>query len=337
MKQYRAAVIGCGRIGVEEGRYRKEVQPATHAGAYQQARPRIKLAGLADINAERLKVAARYFPGVPLFRSANDLLKEIRPDIVSIASHPDSHCQLVELAAHLKIKAIVCEKPIAETVKQAEKMIRLCQKSGSLLLINHTRRFDPLLGRIRKEMQAGRAGHILQGTCYYYNGLFNNGTHLVDLLRFFLGDIDWLMAKENKKTKKPSLQNDLNVDGMIHFSNGALVVLQSLPADYGFSEFYFYGDQGAFFLKNLGYRAEYRRLIKNKYYEGYYQLEQKPEVRGRPRSLMRAMVNHVVACLDGKEKPVSRGEDGLAALKILFALRESAQNNGRLIRISRRQ
>lgn len=331
-KKYKAAVIGCGKIGVEVGNYRKEVQPATHAGAYK-IHPRIRLAGLADINENRLRTAARYFPGVPLFKTAEDLLKEIKPDIVSIATYPDSHLKLAKLAAKYKTKAIVCEKPIAEDIKEAEEIIGVCKKSNSLLFINHTRRFDPLFGRTREDIKKGKLGKIGQATAYYYNGLFNNGTHVIDLLRFFLGDIDWVMAMENKKTKNPHLKGDLNIDGLLHFKNGAVVSFQSLPSNYGFFEFYFYGERGALFFRNLGYEIEYRKLIKNKYYKGFYQLDSRPRFYGGIRSFMISMADHVVNCLDGREKPVSTGEDGLAALKVLSALKKSAKGNSKRVKV----
>src|SRR3990167_5019221 len=145
-KKYAAAVIGCGRVGAEEWNYSKDVQPETHAASYKN-NARINLAGLADINREKLKNAGKYFPEVALFNSAEDMFLKIKPDIVSIATNSDTHASLVKLAAKYKIPAILCEKPIAESVKQAEGMIKKCKESKSMLFINHQRRFDPLLQR----------------------------------------------------------------------------------------------------------------------------------------------------------------------------------------------
>ncbi len=330
-KKYKAVVIGCGKIGVEERNYRKEIKPATHAAAFRN-HPKIELVGLADINLERLKIASRYFPGVPLFNSTEKMLRIKKPDIVSIATHSDSHLELVKLSLKYKPRAIVCEKPIAETLKEAKEMIKVCKNSKILLFINHTRRFDPLFRLFQEKIKKNQFGKIVQATGYYYNGLFNNGTHLVDILRFFLGDIDWVLGVENKLTRNPYLKKDLNIDGLLHFKSGTVVFLQSLPANYGFFEFYFLGTRGGVFFRNLGYQIEQRRLVKNKYYKNYYQFS-KTEFYGRVRSYMKSMAEHVVDCLDGKDSPVSRGEDGLVALRILFALKESAKNKGKLIKL----
>ena len=60
---FKAAVIGCGNIGAAIKRYGKNVQPATHAGAYQHNR-RTRLVALVDVDKEKLaRIAARLEAG----------------------------------------------------------------------------------------------------------------------------------------------------------------------------------------------------------------------------------------------------------------------------------
>ncbi|MEK7080457.1 MAG: Gfo/Idh/MocA family oxidoreductase [Patescibacteria group bacterium] len=327
-KIYKAAVIGCGRMGAEEWNYSKETQPETHAAAYKN-NLKTDLVALVDIDSKKLKQAGKYFSGVALFDSVKDMFEKIKPDIVSIATNPDSHAVLVKMAAKYKTSAILCEKPIAQSIKQAEEMIRICKQNKSLLFINHQRRFDPLLGRWQLEIKKGIIGKIVQANCYYYNGLFNSATHVVDLLRFFLGDIDWVRGIINKETFWK--ENDKNVDALIGFKNGTVVAMQTLPKNYGFSEFYFYGTKGRFAIKNLGYEIECRKLAENKYCKGFYQLSENIKKEGSARSLMSSVVNHIVSCLGDKAEPKSTGEDGLAALKALFAMKESAEKQNKII------
>ena len=185
-KKYKAALIGCGKIGAEIGNYSKNVQPATHAAAHQ-GHPLVSLVALVDTDRKRLKVVQGYFPGIPVFDSASEMFKKIKPDIVSIATQADSHCQLVKLAAKARTKAIICEKPISTSLKEAKEMIKTCRRNKSLLFINHPRRFDPLLKKWQRKINQGILGNLLQGSCYYYNGLFNSGTHIIDFLRFLIG------------------------------------------------------------------------------------------------------------------------------------------------------
>lgn len=329
-KIYKAAVIGCGGVGAEEWNFPKEIRPETHAASLND-HPRVDLAALVDMDEMKLKRAGKYFKGVPLFNSAGEMFKKIKPDIVSVASNSGSHAALVKMAASHKTKAILCEKPIAESIKQAEEMIKICKKNESLLFINHQRRFDPLFWQWRKNVKKGMLGKIIQANCYYYNGLFNSATHVVDLLRFFLGEADWVSGLLNRQTSWK--KGDDNMEAMIKFKNGTMATLQTLPKNYGVSDYFFYGEKGYFAIKNLGYEVEYKKLAKNKYCKGFFQLSDNIKKQGKPRSLMEQVANHIISCLDGREKPVSRGEDGLAALKILFAIKKSAKNQGKIIKI----
>ena len=128
-------------------------------------------------------------------------------------------------------------------------------------------------------------------------------------------------------------KNNDNIDALIKFKNGTLATLQTLPKNYGLSDFHFYGEKGYFAIKNLGYEIEYRKLIGNKYGKGFYQLSSSVEKKGKPRSLVISVVDHMVSCLDKKAKPISSGEDGLAAIKVIFALKESAKKQGKTIRL----
>ncbi len=329
-KKYKAAVIGCGKAGAEEWNYSKDIRPETHAACYKN-HSKIDLVALVDIDRKKLESAGKYFPDVPLFNSAEKMFLKIKPDIVSITANSNSHASLVKMAAKYKIPAILCEKPIAESIKQAEEMIKICKKNNSLLFINHQRRFDPLLQQWQAKIKNGLIGRILQVNCYYYNGLLNSGTHVIDLLRFFLGDVDWVKGFVNKQTSWK--KNDDNIDALIKFKSGALATLQTLPKNYGLSDYHFYGEKGYFAIKNLGYEIEYKKSVENKYCKGFYQLSENTEKSGAPRSLMDSVVSRIISCLDKKEKPISAGEDGLADLKILFAIKKSSKNKSKKIKI----
>lgn len=313
MKKYKAVVIGCGRIGAEEWRYQKNVKPVTHAAVYFK-HLKIELVGLCDIDSEKLKKAKKFFPGVSLYNSAKKMLKETKPDIVSVATHINTHYRLVKMAADFGAKAIICEKPMADSIKKAELMVKICRKKKCFLFINHSRHFDFLINKWQRRVQNGVLGRVLQANCIYHNGFFNNGTHVIDLLRWFLGEAKEVSGIYNPLTSNP--KKEKNIDAVIYFKNGARAVLQSVPEKKGFTEWLFYGEKNELSLKKLGMEIIF-----------------KSSKEGKPRSLTAQMASHVIFCLEKKEKPQSVGQDGLAVLKILFALKKSAQNNGKIIEI----
>ncbi len=329
-KMYRAAVIGCGNIGAAVGNYNKAVQPGTHAGAYQKHK-RTTLVALVENNIERHAFLKKNFPKVQLFADPEQMFKEIKPDVVSIATPTALHYNLVLMAARYKTSAILCEKPIAYTIPEAEKMIAACKKSNSVLFINHQRRYDPLLNDWSQKIKKGFLGAPFQATANYYNGFFNAATHLIDLLRMFLGEPVRVIAKYNETTS--SQENDPNIDGMMFFKNGAVATLQSLSKNYGHFGFSLFGDKGWIGVTNLGFEVQYRSKVKNANYKGYFELSKNIKSEGKPRSLIIASVDTVVRCLDGKLKPYGIGEDGLAVLKILQAFKKSADQSGKEVQV----
>lgn len=322
----KAAVVGVGNIGADEGKFSKAVRPGTHAGAYA-SNPDVDLVAFVDVNQANLKSAAQRFKGVKVFTSIGPMLKETKPDIVSVATPTQFHCgNVLEIAQH-GCRAILCEKPISYSVSDAKKMIAACRQKKIKLFIDHQRRFDPLLQKWgKKVLQENYLGTIYQGHAYYYNGLYNNGTHLVDLLRTFVGDIVSVVGRYNKKTS--SSNKDLNIDGLLFFKNGATVSLHSLSKNYGHFSFSLFGEKGMLEIKKLGYGVATRQKIKNKDYHDFFSLSDKVFTEGKGRSMFTNTIAYIVSCLRGQNRPISTGEDGLAVLQVLSALLKSADNSG---------
>jgi len=91
-------------------------------------------------------------------------------------------------AAERGVPAILCEKPLATTLADADRMIAAVEKNGTLLSIEHTRRWDPFFHRAREVIDAGTIGEVktIVGTLAGDRAmLFRNGTHVVDLMVYY--------------------------------------------------------------------------------------------------------------------------------------------------------
>ncbi|MFA6253145.1 MAG: Gfo/Idh/MocA family oxidoreductase [Patescibacteria group bacterium] len=329
-KLYKAAVIGCGRIGALPVSLKKSNRPKTHAEAYQ-LNSKIQLAGLVDTDKNKLKLVKKFYPGVPIFTDPIEMLEKIKPDIVSITTAPKSHSKLICLAAKSGCRLIFCEKPISLSINEAEEAVKYCQKRGSKLLINHHRHFDPLVNKWKKKIDDGLIGPIYQGTAYYHNGFFNYMTHMLDLMRMVLGEADSVCGWYNKITS--SEDSDVNIDGWIKFKKGTLVSIHSLTKDYGFFDLDLLGEKGRVTFKAFGStKIEYQKKIKNKFYSGYYDLSE-PKKEGKLRSPIQISINRAVSVLDGKSKQISTGQDAMVILKILLAFKKSADLGNKEIKL----
>ena len=154
----KAGVIGCGFIGADS--------PDSHMKGYQEC-PDIILMALCDSDLTRIPYPERgeyeeYTDYMQMVISMQTVLSE-KLDIVSVCTPTKTHARIVtDIAPY--VKAINCEKPIAESVADADEMIRVCKEYGVILQVNHQRRFSQPVFR-------------------WSRGYVHNGTHVVDFLR----------------------------------------------------------------------------------------------------------------------------------------------------------
>ncbi len=115
----KCAFAGLGRIAslLEDDDLREK--PCTHAGAVNE-NPDCIISGGFDIDEERRKEFSDKWK-CPVFESMDEMLESVKPDILFIATHPDSHLNLVEQGIKYGVKTIVCEKPLSDSLKSAKK------------------------------------------------------------------------------------------------------------------------------------------------------------------------------------------------------------------------
>src|SRR3989338_5412049 len=136
------------------------------------------------------------------------MLQREKLDILSICTWPDSHLEIAEEAVKHGVKAIYCEKPITNNLRKADVLVEVCEKNRVILAVNHLRRWDEFHRKVREFIQQGKLGKIQTVNVYYTAGISNTGTHILDLLRYFFGEVNWVLAcgSINEQEKDPTLQ-----------------------------------------------------------------------------------------------------------------------------------
>ena len=204
---YRAVIVGLTGIGAarppEDGSiplYGR--MPNSHASAYHQ-HPRTRLTAICDLRPERLQECrARWqdvWPDLRLYTDFRKMLATEKPDLVSVATSDHAHADITLAAVEGGARAILCEKPIATTLADADRMIDAARTRNVLLSVEHTRRWDPAYLKTRQILRSGELGELRTMVVEMFSPramLFRNGTHMVDLLNFFADtDPQWVMAE----------------------------------------------------------------------------------------------------------------------------------------------
>lgn len=171
----RVAIIGCGTIC------------STHIQSFEATRRTIVVA-VSDLRSEPLAGILDQWPFLKGYISCQQMLEEVRPDLVSICTWPQHHAELVVACARHGVKAILCEKPIALRLDEIDRMLDECNARGVKLACGHQYRFHPLFQRASELIASGRLGNILRASGSIRGSLANNGPHLIDSIRFLLAD-----------------------------------------------------------------------------------------------------------------------------------------------------
>jgi predicted dehydrogenase len=331
---WRAGIVGCGRIGCAFDDDSARGYVSTHAGAYVRT-PGVELVALADLDASRVHRYGERFGVAGRYQDYREMLARERLDILSVCTGSESHREIVEGAAAAGVKGIFCEKPIADSLAAAAAMIERCAEAGVVLMIDHQRRFDRFHQEVASFLRAGRLGHIQQVTCYYTAGVANTASHLFDLLRFFFGEAEWVRGIYSQG--RSSDPQDPNVDAWLGFETGLRATVQACDArSYTIFEVAVLGTSGRLRLTSHGFDAEFEEARESARFAGYRELGPAPppiDPRG-PREFMLQAVAHLLECLEKGRKPLCSGEDGWWALRIVRAVRESAEADGRRVKLT---
>lgn len=323
---YKAGVIGCGRIGCSFLDDPLRGPASTHAGAYVEC-PYTELVAVCDIDESKAHSTAEQL-GVKGYQSWREMVDAEHPQIVSVCTPPETHATLVvQLALVDGLKVIFCEKPIAAHSNRAEAMVSICRAHDVQLVINHQRRFSGTHQWYASMIRQGDLGEVQQASCYYTAGIFNTGTHLIDLVRMYLGDICRVRGYLSAKVTGNPL--DPNIDGWARLSEGGLVTFQTCNVDaYAIFEMSILATEGRLTVKDFGYELQIEQVGKSPRYSGYRVLHPATIVRStRHEEWILNGVEQIVDFLEGGPSPPSTGEDGLATLRVIEAFCRSATLN----------
>ncbi len=141
-------VIGTGEMG------------RRHAQNLRSRIPGARLAAVADVDRSRAQAVAGELGIDTWFDSAEELIEKGRIDAVVISSPPRFHADAITAAASFG-KQILCEKPLALTIEDADSALDAVTRAGVFLQVGHMRRFDAPYVEAKKRIDAGEIGDVV--------------------------------------------------------------------------------------------------------------------------------------------------------------------------------
>jgi predicted dehydrogenase len=216
-----ALVVGLGKIGFGYDAAEEPGSPSvrTHAKAFDLS-DAFELCGGVDPDSSARRAFEERF-GKPAFQDLVAALSQTKPDVVAMAVPTQFHLETTRcVLEHAAPKLILCEKPIANSLTEAEEIISLCKGAGVKLFVNYIRRADPVSQAVQAAILQGLIASPIGGEAHYSAGLRHNGSHLLDLLYFWLGEP--LLSKIRVRGDDLDF-GDCNPEVEIKFQNGGIV------------------------------------------------------------------------------------------------------------------
>lgn len=192
-KVYKVGIIGCGGMG------------RSHARAYAKKEATTVVAAM-DIDEAAAKRLGEEFSIPRIYTDRDEMLEKEELDIVSIPTWQIARAEVTAAVANAGVKAIIGEKPMADSLGGADAMIEACEKNGVKLAIGHQRRFSPAANEIKRLVADGAIGKptLLHHAAKRRAGLLNTGTHAIDGWRYMLSDPEtlWVIGQTSRTTDR---------------------------------------------------------------------------------------------------------------------------------------
>ena len=339
----RLAVLGAGLIGK---------QHIEHV----LAEPMAELSAIVDPSDAGQAIAVRH--GVRWAASLHGLLAVEKPDGLIVATPNQVHAQNGLEAVAAGLPALI-EKPIADDIEAATRLVEAAEAARIPLLTGHHRRHNPMIRKAKAVLDDGRLGRVLVAHAmfwlfkpddYFDTGwrraagggpVFLNLIHDVDNLRYLLGDVATVQARESNAMRGHAVEETSVV--LLEFKSGALATCSVSDAvvgpwswehtagenpDFPREDQFCYligGTHGSLSIPSL---ESWRNPQKRSWLEPFARTRESFE-KHDPLALQ---IRNFCRVIRGEEQPVVSGREGLETLKVIMAVKQAART-GEVVRL----
>ena len=334
---YKIALLGCGRIS------------KNHFEAIKEAKE-FELIGVCDIDKSRAVQAAEE-QKVPYFTDLNEMISKVEMDIISICTPSGIHAKQGIIAAEHGIH-VLTEKPMATNLKDADDLIKSCDKHKVHLLVVKQNRLNTTMQLLKHAIDKGRFGKIYQasvnvfwqrpqeyydtakwrGTWEFDGGAFmNQASHYVDALEWLIGEPESVMGMTSTTARK--IESEDMGAAIVKFRNGVIATINvsmlTYPKNFEGS-ITILGEKGTVKVGGVAVNKMEKWEFED-YDDDDKQIEQSnynpPNVYGFGHL---AYYNNVLDVLKGNKDPHTDGRSGRKSLELILGIYKSSQTGKKI-------
>ncbi len=327
---WKAAVIGLGKIGLMYDFEIGRELPSSHVSAYHLHK-NFELVMASDPCEERKEYLNKIAPEACYFNDNEKGLQYAQADIVSICTPPNFHLSTIRKVYSLKkIPAVIfCEKPLANSLKDADDILHLCEKYPQVTLVpNISRRWSNGLNRVTNVLKSGKYGRLKSIHIRYTRGIYNTGAHMFDLLNM------WTNSKISEVHVLKKVHTTSENEGESSYSfffeqnDGVWGYAEAMDDEhYYMFEIDMYLTGGKIEMRFSGDEILYYATDAHHLFTGYQELHlTKKDEHILSEPLLMNAIDNLAGVLLGTSEPACRLEDAIYPIKVAVALEKSFAN-----------
>lgn len=232
-------LVGCGNVAKQHIKAIKEIEDAN-------------IVAVCSRNEIKSRLFAKEHNIPIIYTDFHSMLCDKNIDLLDILTPSGLHANMVVEAARFG-KHVIVEKPMDITLEKADLMIEASREYGVKLSVILQHRFDPATEVIKKAIWAGKFGRLILADAHikwsrnqeYYDNdewrgtwnldgggvLMNQGIHTLDLLLYFMGDIDDVCAYYDTLAHDRIEVEDV-ATAAVRFKNGAMATISATTGAY---------------------------------------------------------------------------------------------------------
>jgi D-apiose dehydrogenase len=313
--------------------------------------PAAEIVAVADSVPGKARTFADEF-GIPrAFESVEEGLDRERPDFADVATRPEAHLELTRAAAARGVH-VICQKPMAPTWDECVGMVEACEAAGVRLLIHENWRWQPWYREVRRLLDAGVLGDVLQLTFRWRTGdgrgpepysvqpyfrqmprllVYETLVHLLDTARYLGGELASVFCTNRRVN--PVIAGEDQSLVLFTFKSGVPGLIDAnrisgpVPAPVAMNDLTAEGERATLRLSPDG------RLFLTDYGQAEREHAFPTTGEGYKGDSVHATQSHLIECLRAGRPSESDGRDYLNTVRAVFACYRSAET-GQAVELS---
>ena len=184
--------------------------------------PEVEILAVCNRNQERAQEVADTYgiPRIAAWDGLEALLDDLRPDFIDVITPPETHLDLVKLAAAKGIH-VICQKPLAPTLDESRQIVDIANQAGIRFLVHENWRWQPWYREIKRQLNAGTIGELFSISVRMRMGdgwqqdaylarqpffrtyprllVYETAVHFLDTFRFLGGEVESIYSRLSKR------------------------------------------------------------------------------------------------------------------------------------------